>query len=157
MDSEAVDVGQGVRGLDHVAVAVSSAAHHVEWYKNVLGLEVVREEVVASSGVRLIWMTAPGSAPDSAKLQIVEPFEPGVILDFVRQKGDGLHHMCFRVDDLPGFLAERGESKDQIFEGGYALPCAFLRRVPEGVEVELVEWPSALMVHERHDAQLRWR
>ena len=135
--------GQHVRGLDHVAVAVHSAAKHIEWYRSALGLEVVREEVVASTGVKLIWMMAPGSAPDSAKVQLVEPFGPGAVRDFLHQNGDGLHHMCFRVEDLPEFLAARGESSDQIFEGGYALPCAFLREVPDGVEVELVEWSSA--------------
>lgn len=145
---------QRVRGLDHVAVAVNSAAKHIEWYQNVLGLKVLRDESVASAGVRLIWMMAPGSASDSAKVQLVEPFGPGAVSDFVSQNGDGLHHMCFRVDDLQEFLDERGESQDQIFEGGYSLPCAFLRGVPEGVEVELVEWSSELIVHRPHGADL---
>lgn len=129
----------GVRSIDHVAMAAHADASS-QWFEEVLGLKRVHDEVVQDAGVRLLWL-APDDATDEAReasFQIVQPLGPGAIADFLAQKGEGLHHVCFAVDNAEDFLRSRGQVGG-IFTGGYGLRCAFLKTTPEGIAVEIVQ------------------
>jgi methylmalonyl-CoA/ethylmalonyl-CoA epimerase len=130
----------GVRKIDHVAVAAHDADTSSQWFEEVLGLQRIHDEVVQDAGVRLLWLAPRDSAagPGEASLQIVQPLGPGPIADFLAQEGEGLHHVCFAVDNAEDFLRSRGQVGG-IFTGGYGLPCAFLKASPEGIAVEIVQ------------------
>ncbi|SDE17140.1 VOC family protein [Glycomyces harbinensis] len=127
-----------VRRIDHVAVAAHDADRAARWYEESLGLRRVHDEVVEDAGVRLVWLAAEEDLT-GAGFQIVQPLRPGPVADHLAAKGEGLHHVCFAVDNAAEFLRTRGESADQVFTGGYGLPCAFLETAPPGVVVEIVE------------------
>lgn len=128
----------GVRKIDHVAIASQNADASSRWYEEVLGLERIHDEVVDGAGVRLLWLAPKGSSPGETTFQIVQPLRPGPIADFLAQKGEGLQHVCFAVDNAEDFLTARGQT-DGIFTGGYGLPCAFLKATPNGIAVEIVQ------------------
>jgi methylmalonyl-CoA/ethylmalonyl-CoA epimerase len=129
-----------VRKIDHVAMAAHDADVSSQWFEEVLGLQRIHDEIVEDVGVRLLWL-APRDATAGAgetSFQIVQPLGPGAIADFLALKGEGLHHVCFTVDNAEDFLRSRGQVGG-IFTGGYGLPCAFLKAAPEGIAVEIVQ------------------
>jgi methylmalonyl-CoA/ethylmalonyl-CoA epimerase len=86
-----------LRRLDHVAVLVRNTEDALRYYEQHLGLAVHSSEEIASPHVRLTYLDVGNSY-----LQLVEPLEPesplGAWLD---EHGEGLHHICFGVDDVP--------------------------------------------------------
>jgi methylmalonyl-CoA/ethylmalonyl-CoA epimerase len=83
--------------LDHVAIAVKDLEQAVKRYE-ILGLKFSTErEVVASQGVK----TAFAPIDQHAHLELLMPFgESGPIHQYLQKKGEGIHHLCFRVDDI---------------------------------------------------------
>jgi methylmalonyl-CoA/ethylmalonyl-CoA epimerase len=83
--------------LDHIAVAVSSLADAIKVYEDI-GLEFSPErEEVKEQGVR----TAFASIDTNAHLELLEPTNDlSPIKKYIDKKGEGIHHMCFRVTDV---------------------------------------------------------
>ena len=88
--------------LDHVGVAVGELSEALRFYGEGLGLEVETSEDVGSQRVRAHFLPAGG-----AKVELLEATAPeSAIARFVARRGPGLHHVCFRVDDIASALAE---------------------------------------------------
>ncbi len=129
-----------LRRIDHVAVAVSDADTAIAHYTSVLGLTLTHDERLPQIGVRLVYLTTDDTLGSSAALQLVQPIAPGPIAHHVTTHGDGLHHVCFAVDDLDQALdGLAGESRSAVFLGGRSRRCAFLAQQPNGVRIELTE------------------
>src|SRR5439155_21120409 len=80
--------------LDHIGIAVKSL-DTVKIYK-ALGLTVDHVESVESQGVRTAFITV-----GDANLELLEPLSPdSPVGKFIEKRGEGLHHICFRVNDL---------------------------------------------------------
>jgi methylmalonyl-CoA/ethylmalonyl-CoA epimerase len=91
-----------IRRLDHVAIAVRDTDLALRTYQDALGLRVVHEEVLERLSVRLTYLDA-----GNAYIQLVEPLEPTVELSqWIDENGEGLHHICFGVDDPIAAAAE---------------------------------------------------
>lgn len=128
----------GVRNIDHVAMAAHDADASSQWFEETLGLQRIHDEVVPDVGVRLLWLAPRDATAREAGFQIVQPLGPGAIADFLAQNGEGLHHVCFAVDNAENFLSSRGQNGG-IFTGGHGLPCAFLKAAPEGLAIEIIQ------------------
>lgn len=88
-----------VKRIAHVAIATRSIAVTSEFYKN-LGLEVDSIEVVKDQKVKVALLTAGDSA-----IELLEPTEEGSpISDFLEERGEGIHHISFEVEDLKSEL-----------------------------------------------------
>jgi methylmalonyl-CoA epimerase len=92
----------GVRGLsmqakiDHVGIAVKSLAAAKAIYEK-LGLSISPEETVAQEQVRVVMVPVGES-----RLELLEATsENSTIAKFIAKRGEGLHHVCLRVPDLP--------------------------------------------------------
>jgi methylmalonyl-CoA/ethylmalonyl-CoA epimerase len=83
--------------LDHVAIAVADLDIAVKAYE-AMGLSFSPErEEVKEQGV----MTAFASIDQVAKLELLAPNgSDGPIKSFLEKKGPGIHHLCFRVEDI---------------------------------------------------------
>jgi methylmalonyl-CoA/ethylmalonyl-CoA epimerase len=91
-----------IRRLDHVAIAVRDTDVALRTYQGALGLPIVHEEVLEGLSVRLTYLDA-----GNAYIQLVEPLEPTVELSrWIDEHGEGLHHICFGVDDPVAAAAE---------------------------------------------------
>lgn len=130
-------------GIDHVAIAVHDPDKVAEWYRRSFGMVVVNDEIVHEDiNVRLVFL-APVARANGSTLQLISPISAGPVAEHLREHGEGLHHLCLAAPDISGTLTRLGESPSQIFNGGYGLPCAFLRNnAPGGVRLELVERTS---------------
>lgn len=66
-----------------------------------LGLELSGEETVAEQKVRVAFLPVEGS-----RIELLEPTAPdSPIAGFLEKRGEGLHHLCFRVDDIVAAMA----------------------------------------------------
>ena len=137
--------GRGRGTVDHVGVAVESVAAAAPFYREALGLAVVHEERVESQQVRVAFLAAPGSGPAACQIELLEPTgAEGAVGRFLFKRGPGLHHVCFRSEDLAGDmrrLKEQGRAplEDKPRPGARGHQVCFLHpRHAQGVLIELV-------------------
>lgn len=129
-----------LRRIDHVAVAVRDADVALAHFTGVLGLRVVHDEALPEIGVRLVYLSPDGTVGSAAVVQLVQPIGTTPVTDHLDTHGEGLHHVCFAVDDIAEVLAALPEEDaGAVFLGGRARRCVFLGRSPSGVRVELTE------------------
>jgi len=84
--------------LDHVCVAVRSIRTAQKRLCNLLGYEP-RTEIVENSRQKVL--VAFLSRVGSTDIKLIEPSsEDSRLWSFLRRKGEGLHHLCFRMGDL---------------------------------------------------------
>lgn len=89
-----------MRVLDHIGIAVRSLDERRNVYE-ALGLELSGEETVAEQKVRVAFLPVEGS-----RIELLEPTAPdSPIAGFLEKRGEGLHHLCFRVDDIVAAMA----------------------------------------------------
>ncbi|MCB9091164.1 MAG: methylmalonyl-CoA epimerase [Halobacteriovoraceae bacterium] len=83
--------------LDHIAIAVKSLEDSMEAFQD-LGIEFESEfEIVESQKVK----TAFGKIDEKAKIELLEPISnDSTIAKFIEKKGEGIHHLCFRVENV---------------------------------------------------------
>src|SRR5258708_35756420 len=82
--------------IDHIGVAVKSLAAAKAMYEK-LGLSVSAEETVEQERVRLVMVPVGDS-----RLELLEATsEDSTIAKFIAKRGEGLHHICLKVPDLP--------------------------------------------------------
>ncbi len=129
--------------IDHVGIAVQDLAAALVRWTPLLGPPTGPPEVVPSNRVRVSFLESGAS-----HVELLEPLDPdSPVSKFLAQRGEGIHHLAFRVADVDRALGEviaRGGSVvDRIGRPGargrrvgFAHPRAF-----GGVLVEFVEVP----------------
>jgi methylmalonyl-CoA/ethylmalonyl-CoA epimerase len=87
--------------VDHVAIVVRSLAASVPRYRALFGLEPLGEPILMDAqGVRLVFLSS-GPEP-AARIELIEPVDPeSGVARFLAARGEGLHHVCLRSEDLP--------------------------------------------------------
>ena len=87
-----------VRGaqLDHVAVAVHDAARSARLFRDVLGAEFLWFGDNEEQGFRFVQYRFPGGG----KVELVTPIGEGFVSRFLEHRGEGVHHVTFKVSDL---------------------------------------------------------
>ncbi len=84
------------RGLDHVAILVNNTEQALETWRDRIGLQVLYSEVVNEGTIRLTHLDL-----GNTQLQLVEPLtEDHPLQAWLAERGPGLHHLCFKVDDV---------------------------------------------------------
>lgn len=87
--------------IDHLGIAVRSIDKALEFYQQQLGLSVAARETVPQEKVNVAMLPAGGP-----RIELLEPSEEdSVIGRFLAKRGEGLHHIAFRVPDLAASVA----------------------------------------------------
>ena len=82
--------------IDHLGVAVKSLGAAKAIYEK-LGLAVSAEETVPAEKVRMVMVPVGES-----RLELLEATsDDSTIAKFIAKRGEGLHHVCLKVPDLP--------------------------------------------------------
>ncbi len=124
-----------VAGIDHVGLLVRDIDASIPYFRDVLGMQVVGDDVNEQAAVRLVYLDAGNMI-----LQLVSPYGPGPIADALEARGEGLHHLCFQVESIPAALEELAPGKNvAITRGGRNRRTAFLPDRPSGLIIELTE------------------
>jgi len=125
--------------IDHVGIIVADIAQAATWYEENLGWKLRHKEYVSDAGAFLGFLLPDGIAndADATSIQLVQPTEPGHLLDYLDTHGEGLHHLCLSVSDISVALGQLSEDPDGIFMGGRGRLACFLESTPDGVRIEL--------------------
>lgn len=128
-----------IRRLDHVAIAVRDTSAAVASFEAGLGLKVLTSEVIPSPHVRLTYIDC-----GNAMIQLVEPLdEESAIAKFIGEHGEGLHHICFGVEDVAAAAAALSptQTPPESIGSGRGRPSAFLAGGgPCSVRIEVTEF-----------------
>src|SRR5947208_11974338 len=87
--------------IDHVAIAVRDLEAAIAYYQAAFGAEVHHREVVESDGVEEALIKV-----DDSYIQLTAATRPdSPIAKAIEKRGEGLHHVGYRVDDCAAALA----------------------------------------------------
>lgn len=128
--------------FDHVAVAVHQAEKAAGLFRDVLGGEPVGERDVPDEGFRFIQYRYP----NRMKIELLEPLaEAGFLPKFLAERGEGVHHLSFKVTDIESKLRDlrsRGIEPDHVILQGPWLEAFIHPRQAHGCLIQLLETPN---------------
>lgn len=91
-----------VKSIHHVAVVVSDVKASLGFWRDALGLSVSALRAVPAEEAEVAFMPLAGT-----ELELVQPTgSASGLARFLEKRGQGLHHVCLEVDDLPAMLAQ---------------------------------------------------
>lgn len=126
--------------IDHVGIAVKSIDEAVKLYAD-LGLSLQGTETVESQKVKVAFIKIGES-----RIELLESTAPdGNIAKFIEAKGEGIHHLAVKVDNIEKALEELAakgyaliDKAPRIGAGGHKI--AFVHpKAARGVLLELTE------------------
>ena len=130
--------------LDHLGVAVRAIDESLAFWSSALGATVSDREEVPAEKVRTAFLPV-----GDARVELLEPTDPSsTVARFLERYGEGIHHVCFRVDDIEAALERlRKNGVEPIGEaprpGAGGCRVAFLHpRDTGGILIELSEPPG---------------
>ena len=86
--------------IDHVAIAVHDLDAAIAWYRDALGAEVEHRETVEHDGVEEAML----AVADSYVQLISATRDDSPVAKFLERRGEGLHHIGYRVADCAAAL-----------------------------------------------------
>ncbi len=89
-----------IKRVEHIAIAVDSMRQSLDLMRDTFGLELEYEEQIGQTRLAMLPVgqsyieLLEGQGPDSG------------VTKWIAQKGTGLFHICFEVDDIEAAIAE---------------------------------------------------
>jgi methylmalonyl-CoA epimerase len=127
--------------IDHVAIAVNDLEAAIAYYRDAFGAEVEHREVIERDGVEEALLKVAQSY-----VQLLHPIrDDSTVAKYLANKGEGLHHVGYRVDDCAAALERvKGLGFRAIDEeprpGSRGTTVAFLHpKTAFGTLIELVQ------------------
>jgi methylmalonyl-CoA/ethylmalonyl-CoA epimerase len=91
----------GLLGFDHVGIAVPDLDAAINFYRDLLGLQVVHREENLDQQVAEAMLTTGENGARGNQLQLLMPLaEDSVLNRFLMRRGSGLHHVAYAVSDV---------------------------------------------------------
>ncbi|HEX8065011.1 MAG TPA: VOC family protein [Thermoleophilaceae bacterium] len=121
--------------LDHVAVALHSFEPAVKLYRDALGGEYLMGGDGGES-----WRWLQFRWPGGGKVELLEPRGEGFLTRFLERRGEGLHHVTFKTDDIEAAIARVRAHGYELVDVNLENPHwreAFLR--PSGAHGTLIQ------------------
>ena len=118
--------------IDHVAIAVNDLEEAIAYYRDTFGCEVEHREIVESDGVEEALLKVADSY-----IQLLTPTrDDSPVAKYLAKKGEGLHHIGYRVDDC-------GVALDQVKAQGHRVIDEAPRPGSRGTTVAFVHPKTA--------------
>ncbi|QQD16623.1 methylmalonyl-CoA epimerase [Spongiibacter nanhainus] len=90
-----------ITALDHIAIAVPDLDEAIKRFLEDFGLTYKGQEYVESQKTA----TAFFPLPETQIELVASPDGEGPIAKYIEKKGGGIHHLCFRTDDIHADVA----------------------------------------------------
>ena len=132
------------RHINHVCIAVKDIDDTVRFYRDVFGVGEAEIVDIEDQAVRATLIRVGGS-----QLEFIEPTDPnGGVAKFIDRRGEGVHHICFEVEDLAGTLQRLNEQGVAVIDRepreGLSGTIGFIHpKATRGVLIELVDQDDA--------------
>jgi methylmalonyl-CoA/ethylmalonyl-CoA epimerase len=132
--------------MDHIGVAVRNLEDAIQFYKNVLGAKLIDQYRSDAKGVE---SEIAIMELDGARTELLAPTNntTSPIARFIKQKGKGVHHIAYRVDDLDAALEELEQQgirtlKDSLRINKHGRRLIYLNPADtEGTIIEYCDYP----------------
>ena len=96
-----------VKGIGHIAVLAANLEETVQRYRELLGVSPGEVTTMPEAGVKVAVLDVGGET----RLEVLEPLPGSNLEKVLKERGEGMHHICFDVDDIEGeleLLADKG-------------------------------------------------
>jgi methylmalonyl-CoA epimerase len=127
--------------VDHLGIAVTNLEEGIALYRDQFGLPFEGIEAVPSQSVRVAFLAA-----GETRVELLESTSPdGPIAKFIANRGPGVHHVAYRVEDVRAAMAEARAKglqplSDEPKPGAHhTLVCFLHPKTTGGVLIELVQ------------------
>ena len=127
--------------IDHVGVAVADLDQALSLYERTFGMPMVHRETVDSQGVEAALLEI-----GEGHVELLRPLGPETVVGrFIAKRGEGLHHVAYRVEDIDASLARLKEKGVELIDSEARIGIrrsrvAFLHpKATGGVLTELVQ------------------
>lgn len=127
--------------LAHIGIAVKDLEKALAFYRDVLGFEASLPQVVEEQQVKVVFLPL-----GETKLELLEPTGPdSPVARFLRERGEGVHHLAVQVADIEEKLKEIEASGARLIDktprqGAGGSKIAFLHpKSTSGVLLELCQ------------------
>lgn len=127
--------------IDHIGIAVKSLSDAIKVYEQAAGLKVSGYDEVDADGVRVAMLDVGES-----RIELLEPVRPDSPIEkFLSKRGEGIHHIALRVDNIEKALERFKASGARLIDqaprrGAHNTRVAFIHpSSTHGVLLELVE------------------
>ena len=126
-----------ISDVHHVGIAVSDMAAALRFYSEALHLPVVKEGDAPARGARVTLIAVGGSY-----LELIQPVtDSSPFARHIEERGEGLHHVALRTDDVEALVASLREwdvpLEDEQPREGFTGRLSFL--APEAMDGVLLE------------------
>ena len=130
-----------ILGIEHIGIAVKDLDTNAPFWKHVLKISHKGTETVAQEGVTTdIYDTGRG------KVELLKSTVSGSVIEkFLENRGEGIHHVCFEVDNINKAILELKELNirvisDRPMVGAEGYKVVFIHpKSTGGVLVELAQ------------------
>ena len=127
--------------LDHIAIAVPDLAAAIQRFAEDFGLELSGQEDVPTEKTSTAFFPISGT-----RIELVSPMDgQGPIASSLEKRGPGIHHICFRTDNIEEDMARLTAKgyrfiQDEPKPGAHGTRVAFIHpKSTGGVLIELAE------------------
>ncbi len=127
--------------IDHVGLAVEDLDSSLELYRDLFKLDVAHREVVEQQGVEAVLLDVGEN-----HVELLAPLGPDTpVGKFLANRGPGLHHVAYQVDDIDSTLATLDDAGLRLIDkqprvGIGASRVAFVHpKAVGGVLIEIVQ------------------
>jgi methylmalonyl-CoA/ethylmalonyl-CoA epimerase len=88
--------------IDHIGIAVKDIKEVSKFYKDVFDCQTSEEMEVPEIKLRIACTEISG-----VKLEFLMPTDKeSVVAKFIEKRGEGIHHICFEVNDIEKMVSE---------------------------------------------------
>ena len=85
-----------VKGINHIGIAVRNVEEAKKLYCDILGFEFVEEKTLEERKVKTGFLDAGNTT-----IELLEGIgEDSPVSKFIARRGEGIHHICFEVDNI---------------------------------------------------------
>ena len=133
-----------ITALDHIAIAVPDLEKSIKRFMEDFGLDFEGTEDVEAAKTSTAFFPVPPTS-----IELVHPLRgEGAIAGYLEKKGGGLHHLCFRSDNIREDIARLKDKGYQFLSdepsiGAHNTRVIFIHpRSCDGVLIELNEYPE---------------
>ena len=127
-----------VKKIDHIGIAVGDLRSAKRFYEESLGLRVEREETLGEMEIAFVPV-------GGVNIELIQSTTPeGVISKFIAKRGEGIHHIAYKVEDVAAALEELKAQGVKLIDdapraGAHGTQVAFVHpKSAFGVLTELV-------------------
>tara|TARA_B000000460_G_C21498702_1_gene385255 strand:- start:24 stop:482 length:459 start_codon:yes stop_codon:yes gene_type:complete len=131
------------KSINHVCIAVGNIVESLKLYVKLFGIPLPKIETISDQKVKATMIKLGNSS-----LEFIEPIDnDSGVAKFIRNKGEGIHHICFEVENIQKSIKQLQNAEVKLIDTqprqGLEGMIAFIHPKSTGnVLVELIETSS---------------